>query len=94
MPLETAIGEGDERWDEIGREVREITAEAFGREKEEIRYETSFVEDLKADSLDTVELVMKLEEEYEVTIPGEEAEKIRTVRDAVNRIFEIKYLRE
>jgi acyl carrier protein len=63
--------------------VREIVAEQLGVDVEEVTEEASFIDDLGADSLDTVELVMALEEEFEVEIPDEDAEKISTVKDAI-----------
>ena len=63
--------------------VRKIVAEQLGVKEEEVKAEASFVDDLGADSLDTVELVMALEEEFETEIPDEEAEKITTVRLAI-----------
>ena len=66
--------------------VRKIVAEQLGVEEEEVKAEASFVDDLGADSLDTVELVMALEEEFETEIPDEEAEKITTVQLAIDYI--------
>lgn len=63
-----------------------IVAEQLGVEKEKIAPETSFVNDLGADSLDTVELVMELEEEFEIDIPDDAAEKIQTVGQAIDFI--------
>ena len=68
--------------------VKKIVAEQLGVKEEEVRSEASFVDDLGADSLDTVELVMALEEEVETEIPDEEAEKITTVQLAINYINE------
>jgi acyl carrier protein len=68
--------------------VKKIVAEQLGVKEEEVRNEASFVDDLGADSLDTVELVMALEEEFETEIPDEEAEKITTVQLAINYINE------
>ena len=64
--------------------VRKIVAEQLGVKEEEVKAEASFVDDLGADSLDTVELVMALEEEFETEIPDEEAEKITTVQLAID----------
>ena len=66
--------------------VRKIVAEQLGVKEEEVKTEASFVDDLGADSLDTVELVMALEEEFETEIPDEEAEKITTVQLAIDYI--------
>ena len=66
--------------------VKKIVAEQLGVKEEEVRSEASFVDDLGADSLDTVELVMALEEEFETEIPDEEAEKITTVALAIEYI--------
>ncbi|MFT6221235.1 MAG: acyl carrier protein [Candidatus Endobugula sp.] len=66
--------------------VKKIVAEQLGVKEDEVKIEASFVEDLGADSLDTVELVMALEEEFETEIPDEEAEKITTVKLAVDYI--------
>ena len=66
--------------------VKKIVAEQLGVKEDEVKTEASFVEDLGADSLDTVELVMALEEEFETEIPDEEAEKITTVKLAVDYI--------
>ncbi|HIG40434.1 MAG: acyl carrier protein [bacterium] len=66
--------------------VRKLVCEQLGVKEEEVTIEASFVEDLGADSLDTVELVMALEEEFETEIPDEEAEKITTVKEALNYI--------
>ncbi len=66
--------------------VKKIVCEQLGVKDEEVTNESSFVEDLGADSLDTVELVMALEEEFETEIPDEEAEKITTVQLAIDYI--------
>lgn len=66
--------------------VIDIVAEQLGVEKEKITEETSFVNDLGADSLDTVELVMELEEEFDINIPDDAAEKIQTVGQAIEFI--------
>ena len=67
-------------------QVRAIIAEQLGVKADEIKNDASFVDDLGADSLDTVELVMALEEEFETEIPDEEAEKITTVQQAIDYI--------
>ena len=64
--------------------VRKIIAEQLGVNEAEIKNESSFVDDLGADSLDTVELVMALEDEFEMEIPDEQAEKITTVQQAID----------
>jgi len=66
--------------------VRSIVAEQLGVAEDEVRVDSRFVEDLGADSLDLVELIMAMEEEFEAEIPDEEAEKIQTVGDAINYI--------
>ena len=70
----------------IEEKVRTIVYEQLGVTDEEVKLEASFVEDLGADSLDTVELVMAFEEEFEIEIPDEEAENIATVKNAVDYI--------
>jgi acyl carrier protein len=70
----------------VEQKVRGIIAEQLGVAEDEIKNTSSFIEDLGADSLDIVELVMAMEEEFEVEIPDEEAENIKTVQDAVNFI--------
>ena len=72
----------------IEEKVRSIVAEQLGVKSEEIKPESSFVDDLGADSLDTVELVMALEEEFGIEIPDEDAEKMSTVGDALKYIEE------
>ena len=72
--------------EEIEEKVKEIVSEQMGVEKSEISSETSFVNDLNADSLDTVELVMELEDEFDMSIPDEEAEKLQTIGTAVEFI--------
>lgn len=71
---------------EIEEKVIQIVSDQLGVDKSEITSETSFVNDLNADSLDTVELVMELEDEFEMSIPDEEAEKLQTVGAAVEFI--------
>jgi len=72
----------------VEERVKKIVAEQLGVNEDEVKNESSFVEDLGADSLDTVELVMALEEEFETEIPDEEAEKITTVQLAINYVNE------
>jgi acyl carrier protein len=66
--------------------VIEIVCEQLGQPKDKVNENTSFITDLGADSLDTVELVMELEDEFDLSIPDEEAEKIKTVGDAIRYI--------
>ncbi len=73
---------------DIEEKVKDIIAEELGVEREKVTPNASFMEDLGADSLDTVELVMAFEKEFDIDIPDEEAEKLRTVGDA------LKYLHE
>ena len=70
----------------IEQRVKKIVAEQLEVNERELANSASFVEDLKADSLDTVELVMALEEEFEAEIPDEDAEKLATVQDAIDYI--------
>jgi acyl carrier protein len=70
----------------IEERVKKIVVEQLEVKEEEVTASASFVDDLRADSLDTVELVMALEEEFDIEIPDEEAEKIATVQDAVEHI--------
>ena len=70
----------------IEERVKKIVVEHLGVKEEEINNDASFVEDLGADSLDTVELVMALEEEFETEIPDEQAEQITTVKQAIEYI--------
>ncbi len=70
----------------IEQRVRKIVAEQLGVNESDIKNESAFVEDLGADSLDTVELVMALEEEFECEIPDEEAEKITNVQQAIDYV--------
>ncbi|MBT4868377.1 MAG: acyl carrier protein [Planctomycetaceae bacterium] len=72
----------------VEEKVVGIVSEQLGVPKEEVTRESNFVDDLKADSLDVVELVMEFEDEFEVTIPDDDYEKIRTVGDAINYIEE------
>jgi acyl carrier protein len=71
----------------VEERVTKLICEQLGVKEEEVKGDASFVEDLGADSLDTVELVMALEEEFETEIPDEEAEKISTVKDAIDYIL-------
>jgi acyl carrier protein len=76
----------EQRMENVEQRVKKIIAEQLGVNEGEIKNESSFVDDLGADSLDTVELVMALEEEFETEIPDEDAEKITTVQQAVDYI--------
>ncbi len=71
---------------DVEQKVKDIIVEQLGVKKEQVTENASFIDDLGADSLDTVELVMALEEAFNIEIPDEEAEKIRTVGEAVNYI--------
>lgn len=84
--LETKVAKG--LGSELEAKVAEIIVEQLGATKEEIVPEASFIDDLNADSLDIVELVMAMEEAFDIEIPDEEAEKIQTVGDAFNYVKE------
>ncbi|MDY0301254.1 MAG: acyl carrier protein [Trichlorobacter sp.] len=73
---------------DVAKKVKEIVAEQLGVDDDKVVNEASFMDDLGADSLDTVELVMALEEEFDIEIPDEDAEKIQTVQDAIDYISE------
>ena len=73
---------------DIAKRVKEIVAEQLGVEESLVVPEASFMDDLGADSLDTVELVMALEEEFDIEIPDEAAEKIQSVNDGIEYITE------
>ena len=75
-----------EKLKEITEKVKQIISEQLGVEEAEVTPSSSFVDDLGADSLDTVELVMALEEHFDIEIPDDAAEKIRTVQDAIDYI--------
>jgi acyl carrier protein len=72
--------------DEVSQKVKKIIAEQLGKQEEEIKEGASFLGDLGADSLDIVELIMTLEEEFDTEISDEEAEKIQTVKEAIDYI--------
>ncbi|KUK34848.1 MAG: Acyl carrier protein [Caldanaerobacter subterraneus] len=74
----------------IFEKVRDIVAEQLGIDPEEITMESSFIDDLGADSLDIVELIMALEEEFDIEIPDEDAEKIKTVGDVVEYLSNLE----
>ncbi len=71
----------------IEERVKKIVCEQLGVKEEDVKPSSSFVDDLGADSLDTVELVMALEEEFETEIPDEDAEKLTTVQEAIDYII-------
>ncbi len=72
--------------DDLEQKVKKIIAEQLGKDVEDIKNEVSFIEDLGADSLDTVELVMALEDAFKVQIPDEQQENLRTVQQAIDFI--------
>jgi acyl carrier protein len=72
----------------VEEKVKDIIVEELGVEREKLTGDASFMEDLGADSLDTVELVMAFEKEFDIDIPDEDAEKLRTVGDAMNYLHE------
>ncbi len=74
--------------DSVAAKVKEIIVDELGVEADKVNTDASFVDDLGADSLDTVELIMAFEEEFEIDIPDEDAEQMRTVGDAVAYIDE------
>lgn len=74
--------------EEIFNEIKEILVDQLGLNEEDVRMDSNFIDDLNADSLDIVELIMALESEFDVSIPDEDAEKISTVGDAVKYIEE------
>jgi acyl carrier protein len=77
-----------EQMSSIEKRVKEIVAEQLGVDETQVTNEASFMDDLGADSLDTVELVMALEEEFDIEISDENAEKIQTVQDAIDYLTE------
>ena len=70
----------------VEKRVKEIVAEQLGKDESEVKSESSFIDDLGADSLDIVELVMAMEDEFGIEIPDEDAEKIKTVKDVAEYI--------
>ncbi len=73
---------------DVEAKVKEIIVEQLGVDEDQVAHEASFIDDLGADSLDTVELVMAFEEKFDIEIPDEDAEKMRTVGDAINYLKE------
>jgi acyl carrier protein len=73
---------------DVEAKVKEIIVEQLGVDEEQVAPEASFIDDLGADSLDTVELVMAFEEKFDIEIPDEDAEKMRTVGDAISYLKE------
>ncbi|HEY8105443.1 MAG TPA: acyl carrier protein [Gemmatimonadales bacterium] len=73
---------------DVEEKVKDIIVEELGVERDKLKADASFMEDLGADSLDTVELVMAFEKEFDIDIPDEEAEKLRTVGDAMNYLHQ------
>ena len=71
---------------DIEKKIKEVIADKLGKSVDEIKDEASFIEDLGADSLDIVDMIMKLEEEFGISIPDEDLDKIRTVKDAIDYI--------
>ncbi len=74
----------------VEEKVKEIIVKQMGANKDQVTPETSFINDLGADSLDTVQLVMEMEDAFDISIPDEDAEKMQTVGDAINFIKEHK----
>lgn len=83
-----SLGEMSEQ--EVSQTLYELIADSLSVDIKDIKDESNFVEDLGADSLDIVELVMVIEKNFDIEIPDEEAEKISTVRDAIDHIIESK----
>jgi acyl carrier protein len=84
--LKIALSSKGNKMSTIEERVKKITIEQLGVSEDEVKISSSFVDDLGADSLDTVELVMALEEEFDTEIPDEEAEKITTVQAAIDYV--------
>jgi acyl carrier protein len=83
---ESSMAEEQVVMSSIEERVKDIVVEQLGLERDKVSLESKFADDLGADSLDTVELVMALEEEFDIEIPDEEAEKITTLREAVSYV--------
>jgi acyl carrier protein len=90
FPKHVEMAGGANKVASVKERVVEIVAEQLGVSKDQITPETSFVNDLGADSLDTVELVMELEEEFDINIPDDAAEKIQTVGQAIEYIEKLQ----
>jgi len=86
MAEETKTGKASGKVSDVGQRIIEIVAEQLGADKAQISRETSFINDLGADSLDTVEIVMEIEDEFDIDVPQEDAEKIQTVGQAIDYV--------
>jgi acyl carrier protein len=85
-PASSAVKDNQASSSSVEERVIDIVCENLGVNKEQVTRQTSFIEDIGADSLDIVELVMELEEEFEITIPDDQAEQIKTVGEAIDYI--------
>ena len=86
MAEEKKTGKIPGKVSDVGQRIIEIVAEQLGADKSQISRETSFINDLGADSLDTVEIVMEIEDEFDIDVPQEDAEKIQTVGQAIDYV--------
>ena len=86
MADEKKIGKASGKVSDVGQRIIEIVAEQLGADKLQISRETSFINDLGADSLDTAEIVMEIEDEFDIDVPQEDAEKIQTVGQAIDYV--------
>jgi acyl carrier protein len=86
LPIFWKARPGENQVPSVEERVIEIVCENLGVNKDQVKRETRFIEDIGADSLDIVELIMELEEEFEINIPDDQAEKIKTVGEAINYI--------
>ena len=86
MADEKKIGKASGKVSDVGQRIIEIVAEQLGADKSQISRVTSFINDLGADSLDTVEIVMEIEDEFDIDVPQEDAEKIQTVGQAIDYV--------